>query len=112
MKTLEEYRKEVEQDPKARRRLKKLEREFEAATESLTDEELVKYGLKAEEPAESEKPEEPEVSAASGGSAEPAESGKPEESAPENAAAREAPGATGRIGGEASSVIDLICRKI
>ena len=46
MKSLEEYKKEIEQDPKARRRLKKLEKEFEAVEESLTEEELVKYGLK------------------------------------------------------------------
>ena len=46
MKTLEEYKKELEQDPKARRRLKKLEKEFEAVEESLTEEELIKYGLK------------------------------------------------------------------
>ena len=52
MKSLDEYRKEIEQDPKARRRLKKLEKEFEAVEDSLTDEELVKYGLK---PAPAEK---------------------------------------------------------
>ncbi len=51
MKTLEEYKEEIEKDPKARRRLKKLEKEFEAVEESLTEEELVKYGLK---PAEAE----------------------------------------------------------
>lgn len=50
MKSLDEYKKEIEQDPKARRRLKKLEKEFEAVEESLTDEELVKYGLKPAEP--------------------------------------------------------------
>lgn len=49
MKTLEEYKKELEQDPKARRRLKKLEKEFEAVEESLTEEELIKYGLKPAE---------------------------------------------------------------
>lgn len=46
MKSLEEYRKELEQDPKARRRLKKLEKEFQEVEDSLTEEELVKYGLK------------------------------------------------------------------
>lgn len=46
MKTLDEYRKEVEKDPKARRRLKKLEKEFLDVENSLTEEELVKYGLK------------------------------------------------------------------
>lgn len=51
MKSLEEYKKEIEKDPKARRRLKKLEKEFEKVEESLTEEELVKYGLK---PAETE----------------------------------------------------------
>lgn len=50
MKSLEEYKKEIEQDPKARRRLKKLEKEFEQVEESLTDEELVKYGLKPAAP--------------------------------------------------------------
>ena len=46
MKSLEEYRKELEKDPKARRRLKKLEKEFQQVEDSLTEEELVKYGLK------------------------------------------------------------------
>lgn len=46
MKSLEEYREEIEKDPKARRRLKKLEKEFQSVEESLTEEELVKYGLK------------------------------------------------------------------
>lgn len=46
MKTLEEYRKELEKDPKARRRLKKLEKEFRDVENSLTEEELIRYGLK------------------------------------------------------------------
>lgn len=46
MKTLDEYRKEIEKDPKARRTLRKLEKEFEKIEENLTEEELVKYGLK------------------------------------------------------------------
>ena len=46
MKTLYEYRKELEQDPKARRTLKKLEKEFREVEDSLTEEELIKYGLK------------------------------------------------------------------
>ena len=58
MKSLEEYKKEIEQDPKARRRLKKLEKEFEAVEESLTDEELIKYGLKPAETQESQEPQE------------------------------------------------------
>ncbi len=58
MKSLEEYKKEIEQDPKARRRLKKLEREFEAVEESLTDEELIKYGLKPAETQESQEAQE------------------------------------------------------
>ena len=58
MKSLEEYKKEIEQDPKARRRLKKLEREFEAVEESLTDEELIKYGLKPAETQESQESQE------------------------------------------------------
>lgn len=49
MKSLDEYRKELEQDPKARRSLKKLEKEFKSVEESLTEEELVKYGLKPAE---------------------------------------------------------------
>ncbi len=58
MKSLEEYKKEIEQDPKARRRLKKLEKEFQAVEESLTDEELEKYGLK---PAAGEAPSANEI---------------------------------------------------
>ena len=58
MKSLEEYKKEIEQDPKARRRLKKLEKEFEAVEESLTDEELIKYGLKPAETQESQEAQE------------------------------------------------------
>ena len=58
MKTLDEYRKELEQDPKARRRLKKLEKEFQSVEDSLTDEELVKYGLKPAEPEHEEQPSE------------------------------------------------------
>ena len=58
MKSLEEYKKEIEQDPKARRRLKKLEKEFEAVEESLTDEELIKYGLKPAETQESQESQE------------------------------------------------------
>ena len=54
MKSLEEYKKEIEQDPKARRRLKKLEKEFQNVEENLTEEELVKYGLKPEETENSE----------------------------------------------------------
>ena len=54
MKSLKEYKKEIEQDPKARRRLKKLEKEFEQVEQSLTDEELIKYGLR---PAEQNTPE-------------------------------------------------------
>ena len=49
MKSLDEYRKELEQDPKARRSLKKLEKEFKSVEESLTEEELVNYGLKPAE---------------------------------------------------------------
>ena len=52
MKTLDEYRKELEQDPKARRRLKKLEKEFQSVEESLTEEELIKYGLVKKNPDE------------------------------------------------------------
>ncbi len=52
MKTLDEYRKELEQDPKARRRLKKLEKEFRTVEESLTEEELIKYGLVQKDPVE------------------------------------------------------------
>lgn len=50
MKSLDEYRKELEQDPKTRRRLRKLEKEFESVEASLTEEELVKYGLKPADP--------------------------------------------------------------
>lgn len=46
MKSLDEYRKEIEKDPKARRKLRKLEEEFHEVEESLTEEELIKYGLK------------------------------------------------------------------
>lgn len=46
MKSLDEYRKELEKDPAARRKLRKLEKEFNEATENLTEEELIKYGLK------------------------------------------------------------------
>ena len=46
MKSLDEYRKELEQDPAARRKLRKLEKEFSKVEESLTEEELIKYGLK------------------------------------------------------------------
>ena len=55
MKTMDEYRKELEKDPKARRTLKKLEKEFQEVEESLTEEELIKYGLK--KPEEKEKTE-------------------------------------------------------
>ena len=64
MKSLEEYKKEIEQDPKARRRLKKLEKEFEAVEESLTDEELIKYGLKPAETQESQESQESQKSQA------------------------------------------------
>lgn len=79
MKSLDEYKKEIEQDPKARRRLKKLEKEFEAVEESLTDEELLKYGLKPAEPdaQDDQTSDEPDA-----------------------------------LNSEASSVIDLISRKI
>ena len=46
MKSLEEYRKELEKDPKAKRKLAKLEKEYREVEKSLTEEELVKYGLK------------------------------------------------------------------
>lgn len=46
MKTLDEYRKELEKDPRMKRKLKKLEEEYESVEKSLTEEELVKYGLK------------------------------------------------------------------
>ncbi len=46
MKSLDEYRKELEQDPSARRKLRKLEKEFMEVEENLTEEELIKYGLK------------------------------------------------------------------
>ena len=55
MKTLDEYRKELEKDPKARRTLKKLEKEFQEVEESLTEEELIKYGLKQPEEKEDKK---------------------------------------------------------
>ena len=64
MKSLEEYKEELEKDPKSRRVLKKLEKEYREVEENLTDEELIKYGLKAaleetdqdeKRPAESEK---------------------------------------------------------
>ena len=59
MKTLEEYREELENDPKARRTLKKLEKEFREVEENLTEEELIKYGLKPvpEDGAEPDKPD-------------------------------------------------------
>ncbi|MBQ3282122.1 MAG: hypothetical protein IJH41_06935 [Eubacterium sp.] len=85
MKTLEEYKKEIEQDPKARHRLKKLEKEFQSVEENLTEEELVKYGLK---PAEEElKPAEDDLSASDGTDAADSNS-------------------------KAGSVIDLISRKL
>ena len=46
MKSLEEYRKEIEKDPRAKRKLAKLEKEYHEVEESLTEEELIKYGLK------------------------------------------------------------------
>ena len=64
MKSLEEYKEELEKDPKSRRVLKKLEKEYREVEESLTEEELIRYGLKAapeekdqdeKRPAESEK---------------------------------------------------------
>ena len=63
MKTLDEYRKELEQDPKAKRRLKKLEKEFQAVEESLTEEELIKYGLVKKEPSEGSDAEEKDARA-------------------------------------------------
>ena len=87
MKSLEEYRKEIEQDPKARRRLKKLEKEFEKVEESLTDEELVKYGLK---------PAEPESADGQGGVSSADVSGQ---------------GSSGADNAAAASVIDLISKR-
>ena len=90
MKSLEEYKKEIEKDPKARRRLKKLEKEFEKVEESLTEEELVKYGLK---PAETDNENAPDDFFAGNES----KSGSSQSDGSSNAAA--------------ASVIDLISRK-
>lgn len=116
MKTLEEYKKEVEQDPKARRRLKKLEKEFEAVEESLTDEELIKYGLKpavgdaAPEEADGQKP------AAGDAASEESDGQKPAygDAAPEEADGQKPAygDAASEISSGASSVIDLIARKM
>lgn len=64
MKTIDEYRKELEKDPKARRTLKKLEKEFQEVEESLTEEELIKYGLKQPEEKEDKKDDAADDSAA------------------------------------------------
>jgi|GEM_PF-6023677 len=45
MMDLEEYRKKLNQDPKARRTLRKLEKEYEKVTSELTPEEAAKYGF-------------------------------------------------------------------
>ena len=109
MKSLDEYRKELEQDPKARRSLKKLEKEFRLVEESLTEEELVKYGLKPAEPGEELvgcglKPAEPGEELV-GCSLKPAEPGEEEGSAGGNAAEKKKAAAADAA---AAGVIDIL----
>ena len=45
MMDLDEYREKLNKDPEARRKLRKLEKEYESVTSGLTPEELEKYGF-------------------------------------------------------------------
>lgn len=101
MKSLDEYKKEIEQDPKARRRLKKLEKEFEAVEESLTDEELVKYGLKPAEPDAHDDQTSDDPDTLNGQKSNDLDMNENQTSNEPDA-----------LNSEASSVIDLISRKI
>lgn len=113
MKSLEEYRKELEKDPKARRRLKKLEKEFQQVEDSLTEEELVKYGLKPAVGAAASDVSASDVTASGTAAGADSDAGSANSAASLSSVAdNSASSANKNAADHAASVLDTIARKI